>query len=604
MQSLGALAANNAAPSFRSDSPAPAGASAPSSTPEPLFPNEPAPSAPSSKPSQNVTINLINRLVQRKVLTKDDAADLIRQAEADADAARAEVKQEATAAVAAEAPPPATDDDVRVTYIPEVVKAQMRDEIKQEVMQQARDENWASPRALPSWVPRLRITGDFRMRYEGDFYPSGNDNTGAFPIFNSINTGAPFDTSGTVFSPQYNVDQNRNRFRIRARLGAEIDLGENFTAGLRLGSGQDDSPVTENQTLGLANGGQGGNFAKYQIWLDRAFLKYEIGTSSKGVTLTVGRFDRPFFDPTTIIWANDLGFDGGVAQARYEVAKGVTPYFTVGAFPVFNTDFNFATNNPSKFRSQDKWLYGGQIGTDWKITKDISTKVGGAYYYFQNIDGRKSSPFTPLTTSDAGNTDDTRPSFAQNGNTYFPLRNIVPTANNSFGTIDQFQYYGLATPFHELAFTGRLDYTHFEPITLSLVGEFEENVAFDRSSVAAKAVNNLGANLPSGKTGSFAGGNTAWTINFNVGTAALEKAWDWNAGVGYRYVESDSVVDGFADADFGAPLTGTNLQGYTVTGSVALSSRVWLFLRYMAADAIAGPTYRNDIIQFDVNAKF
>jgi len=60
------------------------------------------------------------------------------------------------------------------------------------------------------------------------------------------------------------------------------------------------------------------------------------------------------------------------------------------------------------------------------------------------------------------------------------------------------------------------------------------------------------------------------------------------------------VVDGFADADFGAPLTGTNLKGYTAYGSLALNPRVWISLRYMSADAIAGPPYKNDIIQLDL----
>jgi hypothetical protein len=31
---------------------------------------------------------------------------------------------------------------------------------------------------------------------------------------------------------------------------------------------------------------------------------------------------------------------------------------------------------------------------------------------------------------------------------------------------------------------------------------------------------------------------------------------------------------------------------------------VWLFLRWMSADAIAGPPYHNDILQFDINTKF
>jgi hypothetical protein len=69
-------------------------------------------------------------------------------------------------------------------------------------------------------------------------------------------------------------------------------------------------------------------------------------------------------------------------------------------------------------------------------------------------------------------------------------------------------------------------------------------------------------------------------------------------------VESDSVVDGFTDSDFGTPLSGTNLKGYTVYGSLALSPRVWMYLRMMSADAIAGPPYKNDMIQLDINTKF
>jgi len=574
---------------------------------------EPA-AAASPSPSQNVTINLINRLVERKVLTKEDADELIRRAEEDAAVARAQattvehdvaVAREAAQAAVQQTAPPTSDDQVRVTYIPESVKAQMREEIKQEVMSTARAENWAAPSSAPGFGPKFRVSGDIRVRYEGDFFPAGNDNTGAFPIFNSINTGAPFDTAGTVFSPQQNVDQNRERFRIRARIGAEVDMGEGYTVGLRVGTGQDNSPVTENQSLGIANNGQGGDFSKYSIWLDRAFIKYETGgLPTKNLAISLGRFDNPFFDPTTIIWASDLGFDGAAIQAKYEVAKGITPFFNGGAFPVFNTDFNFATNNPSKFKSEDKWLYGTQLGTAITVTKDVKAKVSAAYYYYQNIEGKLSDPFTPLTSSDQGNTDDTRPSFAQNGNTYMALRNIVPTADNNFGTINQWQYFGLASKFHELAFNGRLDYNRFEPVQVSLYGQWVKNLALDSSQVGSIAVNNRGANSASGAIGNWAGGDTAWIVGLKVGKSVMEKAGDWNVGVNYRYVESDSVVDGFTDADFGAPLYGTNLKGFTFGGNLALSKNIWLGLTWMSADSIVGPTFKSDVLQVDVNGKF
>ena len=563
---------------------------------------EPPATGPAATPpvtrSQNVTINLINRLVERGVLTKQDAAELIQMAEEDAAAARA---QASTAQPAPTHPPP-SEDTVQVTYVPDIVKRQIREEVKQDVLTQAREENWAAPRTFPEWAARFQFFADLRVRYEGDFFPAGNDNTGAFPNFNAINTGPPFDVRGTLFSPQIDVDQDRERFRLRARFGLAADLSENFTAGIRIATGENNSPVTTNQSLGLANQGQGGDFSRYAIWLDRAFLKYELGGEPGGdFSINLGRFDNPFLR-SDMLWIDHLVLNGIVVQGKYEVAKGVTPFAVGGAFPVFNTDFNFSSNRPDKFASYDKYLYGGQLGTDWKITHDVDLKLAAAYYFFQNIEGRLSDPFIPLTAQDAGNTDDSRPAFAQKGNTYFPIRDIIPDVTNNFGTINQFQYFGLATPFRELALTGRIDYAHYEPVVVSLSGEFVKNLAFDRSAIAGKAINNLGPEPAPGVPGPFIGGDTGWMVDLKFGKASLEKRWDWNVAVGYRYIETDAVVDGFNDSDFG--LGGTNLKGYTIGGSLALASRVWLTLRWLSADSIAGPTYKSDAIQFDVNAKF
>jgi hypothetical protein len=58
------------------------------------------------------------------------------------------------------------------------------------------------------------------------------------------------------------------------------------------------------------------------------------------------------------------------------------------------------------------------------------------------------------------------------------------------------------------------------------------------------------------------------------------------------------------DSDFGGALAGTNLQGFTLGGNLALSPRVWLSLRWLSASSIAGPTYKSDTVQLDLNAKF
>jgi hypothetical protein len=585
----------------------------------PLETGSAAPTAPmdaaTGTRAANFALALVNRLVQRGILTKADADDLLKeardeaaqkQAQADAEkdtavqAAVSQVQQKQAEAV----PPPLEPGAVSVHYLSSTVKDELRDDIKQAVMQQARDEHWAAPNAVPEWTTRFRFTGDVRTRYEADILPPGNANTGEFPNFNSINTGTPFDTAGTTFSPQYDVDQSRNQFRIRARLGAEVDLDPGWTAGIRLATGQNDSPVSENQTVGLANGGQGGDFSKYAVWLDRAFLKYEVGgMPDKNLMIEVGRFDNPFLS-TTIIWANDLAFDGLALQGKYRILPTVTPFLTVGAFPVFNTDFNFASNQPAKYSSEDKYLFAAQLGANWTINKDFNLKAAGALYYFYNISGKLSAPFTPLSTSDQGNTDDSRPAFAQNGNTYFPIRDIVPTAANDFGTIDQFQYYGLAAKFHDLDLYAALNYDHFAPFRVSLTGEFVKNLGFDASSIGEVAVNNRAPNTASGGLGGFAGGDTAWLVALSAGSAALEKFGDWNVDIGYRYLESDSVVDGFNDPSFGTPLSGTNLKGFTIGGSFALGHRVSLGLRWMSANSIIGPPFKSDVLQLDLYGSF
>lgn len=554
-------------------------------------------------------------MVKRGLITPDDATNLIKQAEQEADAARAQaataqataeraLAAQSTAPAPAPAPAPPADDTVRVAYVPDVVKKQITDQVTENVMKETREENLTAKSDTPDWVKRFRITGDIRVRYEGDFYPSGNA-IGNFVNYNAINTGGGTDVNTlTPAPPQYNVDQDRNRFRFRARMGADIDLGQNFTAGMRIATGSDNSPVTENQTFGGANSAQGGNFGKYAIWLDRAFIKYEMGaTPDKDLSFTIGRFDNPFFH-TSMIWADDLGFDGAAVQAKYKVADGVTPFFVAGGFPIFNTDLNFSSTQQSKFHSEDKYLLASQLGTNWTINKDFSAKVAAAYYYFQNIEGKVSDPILNASSNEAGNTDDSRPSFAQNGNTYIALRDFEDPAP---GTTPEIEYYGLATPFHEFAFTSQLDFSRFDPFHMWLTGEMVKNLAFDRNAIINGGPSSLSGpqNNTQGKdANSFAGGDTGWIVKLNMGKVALEQLWDWNVSLSYRYVQSDATVDGFTDSDFGGGLAGTNLKGYTLGGNLALSPRVWTSLRWMSADAIAGPTYKNDLIQFDINAKF
>ncbi|MFX6296425.1 putative porin, partial [Acinetobacter baumannii] len=84
---------------------------------------------------------LIDALVAQGLLTRDKAEAILKQAQATA--------QSAAAAPAASPQADATAPKVlRIPYVPETVRQQMRDEIKAEVLAQAKGERWGQPDAL------------------------------------------------------------------------------------------------------------------------------------------------------------------------------------------------------------------------------------------------------------------------------------------------------------------------------------------------------------------------------------------------------------------------------------------------------------------------
>lgn len=574
--------------------------------------------------SPNATINLVNLLVKQGVLKPEQADALIKQAEDEAYVSRQAAKDatvkadeaaKAASAAASAANPPGTR---HVTYVPEVVKEQLREEIKQQVMARAEKENWASPGAYPEWAERIHFYGDFRARYQGSFFPTGNDQVDAVN-FNAINTGSPFDngTSGNGYNaPTYNASQQRNQAKLRARLGMDADLTNGFDAGLRIATGENNGPVSTNQTLGgQASSGASGNFSKYQLWLDRGYLKWT--SFNQDVVASIGRFDNPFWSPTDLVWYNELGFDGIAFQARHEVNDHFTPFGVVGAFPLFNTTFNFSNNLflPGSFGqipSHDKWLFGGQVGAGSHFDPQTEFRVAVAYYDFENVQGQVSSPCYVFSSSDVCDTDLTRPSFAQKGNTYMALRNIIadPTINNN-GTTNQFQFFGLVQKYRPVVASAQLDFNQFNPYHIIIDGEFVWNSAFNRSLVAAgtglnslpagAAINNR-AGTSDGSFGPFNGGDQGWMVRLTVGNKEIRQFGDWNAHVGYKYLESDATLDALVDPDFG--LGGTNLKGYLIGGNFGISNNVWASARWLSATNIGGIPYAVDVLLVDLNARF
>ena len=220
--------------------------------------------AQSSASAPSVTEKLIELLVQKGVLPRDQANALLQQAEAEAHAATrakasAAAPRPAGKQVAATPPaenpaaagtqpalPPGT---VRVTYVPQIVRDQIAAQVRDQVMQQAKADGWAVPNQVPDWVNRITVYGDMRIRGQGDFFPQ--DNSPDFVDFATLNSGSPYDITGASGGPPLlDTTEDRWRMRLRARVGIRAQIDDWLSADIRLATGNDDSPVSTNQTLG------------------------------------------------------------------------------------------------------------------------------------------------------------------------------------------------------------------------------------------------------------------------------------------------------------------------------------------------------------------
>ncbi|MGK9233972.1 putative porin [Inquilinus limosus] len=509
---------------------------------------------------QSTTLALIRLLVQEGILSRDKAQALLTQAEQEARAA--EASRAASGQAVSPGTPPGT---VRVPYVPEVVRNQIRDEVKQEVLAQAKTERWGDPGTLPAWLDKVKLYGDVRVRGRADYYDPNNAEFLDFQELNNDGYGTPLDDA-VAFPPLLDTRDDRYRGQVRARLGVEADLGAGFSTDIRLAAGNDLDPVSTNADMATALGNKNFN-------LDRAYIRYEgdpLGTGGR-LKVDAGRFGNPFYS-TDLVWDEDVNFDGFALGYRQPVLDQLDAWAAVGLFPL--QEFAFS--------SRDQVLYGGQIGVDWRPDEDTAVKLGVAYYDFNNM----------LGDPRAIDEDDHRrnlsvPAFMQKGNSLWDVGDKGNPAVDS----DDLVAFGLASKFQELNVTASLDLSVFDPIHIVLTGDLVANLGYDKKAVTARV----------GEEGRKSG-NMAYLARVLVGHPEIRHGNDWNASFTYKYLESDSVVDAFTDSDFHNG--GTNAKGFILAGNYGVADDVWLGLRWLSSDAISGPKFSVDTLMLDINARF
>lgn len=207
------------------------------------------------------------------------------------------------------------------------------------------------------WLENIKISGDFRYRHE------------------SINA----ESSGRWKT-------GRSRHRIRARLGLNAKVNDEWDLGFRIASGSAD-PVSTNQSLD-------GGFSSKDLWLDLGYFNYH-PLGIKGLNVYGGKMKNPFYKvgKNQLIWDGDLNPEGIAATYKIPLGDRDTLHINGGGF--------WAEESSSDV---DTSLWGAQTYLKHEFGNKNYLLGGLSYFDYGNIEGRPTLYSTDPDDEAFGNT--------------------------------------------------------------------------------------------------------------------------------------------------------------------------------------------------------
>lgn len=200
------------------------------------------------------------------------------------------------------------------------------DETKKEVaMSVAKGKSYGSP----AWSQKIKLKGDFRARYQVQ---------------------------------QKENKANRDRGRVRFRLGAQANVAEKTKVYAGIATGGDD-PRSTNETLD-------NSFETGDMRLDYAYAKHQI---NEAVAVKLGKIKKtPFWKPSDLLWDGDINPEGVALSAKCG-----------------NMFLNTAVLilDEIKKDTSDPFLFVFQPGVKVSLGDGVSLKGALTYYGFENVKG-------------------------------------------------------------------------------------------------------------------------------------------------------------------------------------------------------------------------
>jgi hypothetical protein len=391
--------------------------------------------------------------------------------------------------------------------------------------------------ALESLVGRFRFSGDVRIR------------------------GEAYNQQGVP---------DRNRARIRVRLGLDGQLNEDFNAGIALATGQLGDPTTTNETLTNV-------FDRKTIALDRGYITYN-PIAHHWLSVTGGKFAYSW-QRTSVTFDPDLNPEGFNEKASFDLSgpiKNVT-------FQALELLYNEANGKPG-IPSQDSYALGGQASARvqfgrWTATPSFLTlkwnrpdailqqssfSVGATSTGFQPATpkgGATPSPVTGIPVPGEG------PGCAKGtGLASFPPCTFAPNGMTNATFVDSkgVAHFYSGYNYADFILNNQVE-TGFKRLPVNLLLEFLDNLDAEAHplNTKGKVISNLGSQ------------NKEYGFDFSVGQ--VKNRNDIQLGYSWYREEQDAAIASFVESDQRAP---TNI----------LQNRIYALWK-LRANTLAGFTW-------------
>ncbi|MGV6397017.1 putative porin [Pseudomonas caspiana] len=165
--------------------------------------------------------------------------------------------------------------------------------------------------------------------------------------------------------------QDKDRQRIRARLGAYTEINPQVSTGIRIATGGSSDARSTNQDLD-------GYFVKKDLWLDLGYIDYA-PTAVKNLHVIGGKMNQPWVSMGDVIWDGDINPEG-LASTYSIPLGGKSELFGSAGYYTLKDNID---GEGTQFR-HDLSMTAGQLGAKFAPTDNLKVTLGGSLYAFDN----------------------------------------------------------------------------------------------------------------------------------------------------------------------------------------------------------------------------